>query len=1419
MRFGIGAGHQIPAWQITAALGLVLPGTGALAQQIPIIGETFAHDPSPIIKDGSNYYYYSTGQGILGRTSTDLSHWSDITSVFAGQPAWTTTDVPGFTGNFWAPTVNFFNGQYHMYYAVSTLGSQTSGIGMATSPTLNPAAAGYGWTDHGPVVESKPGYAYNTIDPSVTTAVDGTMWMTFGSYWNGIYEQQLNPTTGLLLNPAATPIHLSQRFGDTSNESSYISYHNGFYYLFENWGTCCQGISSTYNVRMGRSASINGPFVDASGVGMLSGGGTNFLSAQGNYIGPGQVGIYSEGGKDYVSYHYYNGANNGTPALAIQDLYWSANGWPTTTQSLQWSASTTATTDGAGLWDLSHTNFIYNSAHQVWNASGYGAVTFGATAGAAGVVTLAQDVTTQAITFEPATSGNYTLAGNGFKVHLVTGSTVTTDSNAAITAAITGGTFTKSGASQLTLTGAVNTTNFFARQGTTLLSGTGSLTTANTPVTTANNYSSIGLGANDNAVVTLTNTATLTVAGDFNVGDAGVAGSTLGGTLNVQDSATVNARTLSIGKYVNAVGTVNQSGGVVQEVDNGLPGGDWRIGGSGSTSDAAAVGVYNLSGGSFSTGTNLQVGGYGTGTFRQTGGSASVGANNGGFLSIGRFPGGVGTYDLSTGNGMLNTTAGGPFVIVGEQGRGTLNVGGTSTVNAPGLSIGHLNGATGTVVQTGGTISLGLNGITFGTSAAATGTADTGTFTLSGGTLLTPTITRAQLATVSGTFNFNGGTLKATVGNGVLIPAGLTHAYVQVGGAVIDTNALNTAVSQPLAHDPAVSGIDGGLTKQGAGTLTISNTQAYTGPTNVTAGVLQLQPAPTAPIAGSLAWFDAADGATVSTSGGAVTGWVNKGTAGSSLNAAQGVAGAGPVLTSNALNGKSVLTFNNVTGLLTAGTLGVSGAQDRTVFVVGSRGTGSMFFAHEGPVGQNNLAFGLSSETANAYLYTWGNDVTFGIQPTGASQILASELSNTGTNLTGDLVTGGAITSGSKVVAANTTAGQLYLGYRPGATGSGTLAEVIEYPTALSATQRAQVEQYLNLKWFGNGNILPAVSPVNVSAGATLDVNGATQTVASLSGPAGATVTLGSGTLAFSTATSAAFSGVVGGAGNIVMQGTGTQSLGGADTYTGSTTVTSGTLKTGTNPGTGLFARSTAGVAVAGGATLTMGINAQHTNRTVWTTTGLSLAGTGKLDLGDNDLVVHNADPAVITGWVRSGFNAGATLWTGPGIQSSAAAADTAHRTALGVIPNNDGFGNALYGSGTTLGLFDGTNPSSFDVLVKYTYFGDANLDGMVDGSDYTKIDNAFGGTLTGWLNGDFNYDNRIDGSDYTLIDNAFNTQGGTFSPNASTLTASTLIAPTLVATTTGQVATAVPEPAAAGMVIFAAALLRRRRKHLHVTA
>ena len=95
------------------------------------------------------------------------------------------------------------------------------------------------------------------------------------------------------------------------------------------------------------------------------------------------------------------------------------------------------------------------------------------------------------------------------------------------------------------------------------------------------------------------------------------------------------------------------------------------------------------------------------------------------------------------------------------------------------------------------------------------------------------------------------------------------------------------------------------------------------------------------------------------------------------------------------------------------------------------------------------------------------------------------------------------------------------------------------------------------------------------------------------------------------------------------------------------------------------------------------------------------------------------------------------------------------HLTALGILLNNTGGSTPIYSS------FDGQTAVSTDVLVKTTVYGDANLDGHVDASDYSDIDNGYLTNATGWSNGDFNYDGTINGSDYTLIDNAFNMQPG----------------------------------------------------------
>jgi arabinan endo-1,5-alpha-L-arabinosidase len=303
-------------------------------------GYLYTHDPSTVIQCKDRYYVFYTGQGILSKSSSDRVFWSAGPAVFENAPAWTSRAVPGFTGLFWAPDVLYFNNQYHLWYAVSTFGSQVSAIGLVTNPTLDPADPAYQWTDQGPVIESTNGSPYNTIDPSFTWDSSGNLWMAFGSYWNGIYIVQLDTATGLRIAPNSPTTRLAY---NSSIEASYLFRRGGYYYLFADWGSCCAGVKSTYNMRMGRSTSVTGPYLDQNGVNMADNGGSLFQEATGKFTGPGHVGILSINGAQWLSYHYYD-ANAwapqfgayGEPALSLVPLSWTPDNWPAFTNN--WSA-------------------------------------------------------------------------------------------------------------------------------------------------------------------------------------------------------------------------------------------------------------------------------------------------------------------------------------------------------------------------------------------------------------------------------------------------------------------------------------------------------------------------------------------------------------------------------------------------------------------------------------------------------------------------------------------------------------------------------------------------------------------------------------------------------------------------------------------------------------------------------------------------------------------------------------------------------------------------------------------------------------------------------------------------------------------------------------------------------------------------
>jgi hypothetical protein len=157
----------------------------------------------------------------------------------------------------------------------------------------------------------------------------------------------------------------------------------------------------------------------------------------------------------------------------------------------------------------------------------------------------------------------------------------------------------------------------------------------------------------------------------------------------------------------------------------------------------------------------------------------------------------------------------------------------------------------------------------------------------------------------------------------------------------------------------------------------------------------------------------------------------------------------------------------------------------------------------------------------------------------------------------------------------------------------------------------------------------------------------------------------------------------------------------------------------------------------------------------VLVTRSLAIPVNGKLDLNDNDLVLDYtgaAQLAAIQALINSARNFGA--WDGPGITSTAAASAAAQNTTLGAMTTTDYW--SVYGDGSS---FAGESIDGTCVLVKYTYYGDTDFNGYLDGDDYARTDNGFNTGASGWLNGDADGNGFIDGDDYSLIDNAFNTQ------------------------------------------------------------
>jgi len=272
------------------------------------IGQPYIHDPSTVIQCGGKYYTYGTGGG--GLISDDGWNWHGG----AVRP-----------GGGLAPDVIKIGDRYFVAYASKgggMSGGHAGAINTMWSKTLDPASRDFGFHDDSIVATSDGVEDCDAIDPSFLYA-KGRLWLTYGTYFGYIRIVELDPKTAKRI-PGNKAVNIG-----IDMEATAMMFRDGWYYLLGTHGSCCDGSNSSYNIRVGRSRKVTGPFLDNEGVDMLRGGGKLFLAASGRHFGPGHFGLLDLGdGVQKFSCHYESDLDRGgRSVLAIRPLMWS-DGWP-----------------------------------------------------------------------------------------------------------------------------------------------------------------------------------------------------------------------------------------------------------------------------------------------------------------------------------------------------------------------------------------------------------------------------------------------------------------------------------------------------------------------------------------------------------------------------------------------------------------------------------------------------------------------------------------------------------------------------------------------------------------------------------------------------------------------------------------------------------------------------------------------------------------------------------------------------------------------------------------------------------------------------------------------------------------------------------------------------------------------------------
>jgi arabinan endo-1,5-alpha-L-arabinosidase len=272
-------------------------------------GDPWIHDPSTVVPCDGKYYTYGTGGS--GLVSDDGWTWHSGARLPIGGAA---------------PDVIHIGDRYFMAIAVTgggLGGGHAGGVRVMWSKSLDTNSPDYGFKDNTVVATSDGAEDCDAIDPSFLLDPNGRLWLTYGTFFGFIRLVELDPKTGHRIE--------GNQFVNIAidNEATDLIYRDGWYYLLGDHGTCCSGANSTYNIVVGRSREVAGPYLDNMGVDMLKGGGKMVVAASGRHIGPGHFGrMVLENGVEKFSCHYEADLDKGARSvLDIRPLLW-IDGWP-----------------------------------------------------------------------------------------------------------------------------------------------------------------------------------------------------------------------------------------------------------------------------------------------------------------------------------------------------------------------------------------------------------------------------------------------------------------------------------------------------------------------------------------------------------------------------------------------------------------------------------------------------------------------------------------------------------------------------------------------------------------------------------------------------------------------------------------------------------------------------------------------------------------------------------------------------------------------------------------------------------------------------------------------------------------------------------------------------------------------------------